>query len=61
MLSVLQVLSLSNNAVGNKTAAAFGDLLEENTTLTDLDLSWNQIKVGLRCMRCHFMVGHVVM
>jgi hypothetical protein len=41
------VLSLSNNSVGNKTAAALGGLLEENTTLTDLDLSWNQIKVSL--------------
>mmetsp|Transcript_24719 Transcript_24719/g.67372 ORF Transcript_24719/g.67372 Transcript_24719/m.67372 type:complete len:971 (-) Transcript_24719:3284-6196(-) len=48
----LKVLSLSNNSLGNKTAAAFGDLLKENTTLTHLDLSWNQIKAeGVKGLR----------
>ncbi|KAF5838018.1 hypothetical protein DUNSADRAFT_3505 [Dunaliella salina] len=48
----LKVLSMSNNALGNKTAAAFGELLKENTTLTDLDLSWNQIKAeGVKGLR----------
>ncbi len=30
---------------GNKTADAFGELLEANHILRELDLSWNQIKV----------------
>jgi Ran GTPase-activating protein (RanGAP) involved in mRNA processing and transport len=42
----LRVLSLSFNNLGNKTAAAFGDLLESSHTLKELDLSWNQIKVS---------------
>jgi hypothetical protein len=36
---------MSFNNLGNKTAAAFGDLLESSHTLKQLDLSWNQIKV----------------
>ena len=36
---------LLDNSLGNKTAAAFGDLLESSHTLKELDLSWNQIKV----------------
>jgi Ran GTPase-activating protein (RanGAP) involved in mRNA processing and transport len=42
----LRVLLLSHNGLGNKSAAAFGDLLESSHTLKELDLSWNQIKVG---------------
>jgi Ran GTPase-activating protein (RanGAP) involved in mRNA processing and transport len=42
----LRSLLLSHNNLGNKTAAAFGDLLESSHTLKELDLSWNQIKVG---------------
>lgn len=42
----LRRLGLSNNALGNKSAAAFGELLESSHTLKELDLSWNQIKVG---------------
>lgn len=42
----LRVLQLSHNNLGNKTAAAFGDLLESSHTLKELDLGWNQIKVG---------------
>jgi hypothetical protein len=42
----LTVLSLSNNFLGNKSACLFGDLLEANHTLLELDLSWNQVKVG---------------
>jgi Ran GTPase-activating protein (RanGAP) involved in mRNA processing and transport len=41
----LRVLLLMHNNLGNKTAAAFGDLLESSHTLKELDLSWNQIKV----------------
>lgn len=37
--------SLHARSLGNKTAAAFGDLLESSHTLKELDLSWNQIKV----------------
>eukprot|EP00878_Enallax_costatus_P018517 GHUV01019493.1.p1 GENE.GHUV01019493.1~~GHUV01019493.1.p1 ORF type:complete len:602 (+),score=224.84 GHUV01019493.1:1356-3161(+) len=40
----LRRLGMSNNALGNKTAAGFGDLLESNHTLRELDLGWNQIK-----------------
>jgi hypothetical protein len=41
----LRCLGLSNNALGNKAAAAFGELLEGSHTLKELDLGWNQIKV----------------
>jgi len=41
----LTVLSLSNNFLGNKSACLFGDLLEANHTLLELDLSWNQVEV----------------
>lgn len=42
----LSVLSLSNNSLGNASAAALGELLRINRVLRELDLSWNQIKVG---------------
>lgn len=42
----LRILHLSNNKLGNKSAVVFGDLLEGSHTLKELDLSWNQIKVG---------------
>lgn len=41
----LKRLCLSNNNLGNKSAAAFGELLESSHTLKELDLGWNQIKV----------------
>lgn len=47
----LRRLSLSNNALGNKSAIAFGELLESSHTLKELDLGWNQIKVQL-ASRC---------
>ncbi|KAG2497889.1 hypothetical protein HYH03_004155 [Edaphochlamys debaryana] len=40
----LAVLGLSNNQLGNKTAAMFGELLALVSGLEELDLSWNQIK-----------------
>ena len=40
-------LYLSNNTLGNKRGEALGELLAFNRTLTDVDLSWNQIKVSL--------------
>ncbi|GLC61910.1 hypothetical protein PLESTB_001818300, partial [Pleodorina starrii] len=40
----LAVLGLSNNALGNGTAAMFGEVLALPSGLEDLDLSWNQIK-----------------
>ncbi|KAG1666022.1 hypothetical protein FOA52_010932 [Chlamydomonas sp. UWO 241] len=49
---VLHTLNMSNNSLGNRTAAAFGALLPSNKYLTDLDLSWNQIRaegVSLLC------------
>ena len=44
--TVLTKLDLANNAIGNKTASAIGDMLLTNRVLRDLDLSWNAIKVG---------------
>eukprot|EP00775_Hariotina_reticulata_P006370 gene6370-6602_t len=40
----LRLLDLSNNSLGNKSAIAFGDLLECSHTLRELNLGWNQIK-----------------
>ncbi len=37
---------MSNNLLGNNSAAAFAQLLENNHTLRELDLSWNKIGVG---------------
>ena len=51
----LTLLHLTNNTLGNKTAAMFGALLASNCTLTNLDLSWNQIKVLEWCMVCVYM------
>jgi hypothetical protein len=42
----LVALNLSNNSLGSKTAAALGGLLASNRTLRELDLGWNQVKVG---------------
>ncbi len=44
--NALQILSLSNNALGNASAAALGELLRTNRVLQELDLSWNQIKAS---------------
>ncbi len=43
----LNFLGLANNSLGSKTAAALGELLAVNRSLREVDLSWNQIKVGL--------------
>ena len=43
--TTLSVLGLSNNGLGNKTAAVLGELLAGSCGLEELDLSWNQIKV----------------
>ncbi len=40
-----QVIRLRQNLLGNRTAAAFGELLGSNHSLRELDLSWNLIKV----------------
>lgn len=45
--TVLSRLGLANNALGNKTAAVLGELLGTASGLVELDLSWNQIKVGV--------------
>jgi hypothetical protein len=43
---------LSNNALGNKTAGLVGELLATASALEELDLSWNQIKVGWKACAC---------
>ncbi|KAG2440423.1 hypothetical protein HYH02_010310 [Chlamydomonas schloesseri] len=40
----LSVLGLSNNGLGNKSAAVVGELLAGACALEELDLSWNHIK-----------------
>lgn len=52
---LLRVLLLQHNSLGNKTAAALGDLLEANHTLKELDLGWNQIKVCTSLPICNVM------
>jgi hypothetical protein len=42
----LRVLGMANNFLGNNSAGLFGEVMESNHTLLELDLSWNQIKVG---------------
>lgn len=42
----LNFLGLANNSLGSKTAAALGELLMVNRSLREVDLAWNQIKVG---------------
>lgn len=42
----LAKLDLSANNVGNKSAAAIGDLFESNHSLRELNLSWNTIKAS---------------
>ena len=41
----LRVLGMANNFLGNSSAGLFGEVMEANHTLLELDLSWNQIKV----------------
>jgi hypothetical protein len=43
---VLHTLHMANNAIGNKSAQMFGELLLSNRTLSDLDLGWNMVKVS---------------
>lgn len=57
----LQVLDLSHNMLGNKTAVALGELLLDNTHLRELNLAWNAIKVRGRrgytkFVKCGFVV-----
>lgn len=51
--TVLSRLGLANNALGNKTAVVLGELLGTASGLLELDLSWNQIKVGLGLAPAH--------
>jgi hypothetical protein len=45
----LRILNLAHNALRDKAAAAFGEVLEAGHTLRELDLGWNQIQVGQEC------------
>lgn len=45
-LGTLQELSLSQNGLKSRAAQALGGLLRTTRSLTHLDLSWNEIKVG---------------